>query len=153
MILDEPTSSLDPLIRNQVFSELRNVIDQGRTVLFSSHSLDEVETLCDEVIILRDGHIVEHQQIDLLKKKALRRIQIVFGSRPVELNGMPADLNIRKLEENVLTGAWTGQIQTLLGWISGYDVTDVTIERPDLNDLFISYYTSGKLEDEKEKRV
>lgn len=140
LILDEPTSSLDPLIRNEVFAELKNVTSDGRTVLFSSHSLDEVETLCDEVIILRDGHIVEHQQIDELKKRALRKIQIVFSSRPDELANMPAQLNVFEFKDTVLSGTWSGNINALLKWLHSFEIVDIMIGRPDLNDLFISYY-------------
>jgi ABC-2 type transport system ATP-binding protein len=142
LILDEPTSSLDPLIRNEVFAELRKVTEEGRTVLFSSHSLDEVEALCDEVIILRDGHIVEQQQVEVLKQRAMKRIQVVFGAGHIDLSAAPAELAVFSFEDNVLNGTWTGQIQLLLGWFSNHDVTDIIIERPDLNDLFISYYTS-----------
>ncbi len=141
LILDEPTSSLDPLIRNAVFDELRAVTRQGRTVLFSSHSLDEVETLCDEVIILRDGQIVEHQSIDLLKKKALRKIQIVFATENADLTAAPVELTVSSFKRRVLIGTWSGNIGELLHWLRGFNIVDLIIERPDLGDLFIRYYT------------
>lgn len=140
LILDEPTSSLDPLIRNQVFTELKNVTRDGRTVLFSSHSLDEVETLCDEVIILRQGQIVEHQPIDLLKQKALKRIQVVFRSTEIDLSHAPQALSVFSLVDRLLSGTWTGPVQPLLNWLRQHEVQDLIIERPDLNDLFIGYY-------------
>ena len=78
LILDEPTSALDPLVRTCVFDELRSVVQDGRTVLFSSHSLHEVDELCDEVIILRQGRIVEQQLIEVLRSRALRKVSITF---------------------------------------------------------------------------
>ena len=140
LILDEPTSSLDPLVRKAVFDELRAVCGSGRTVLFSSHSLDEVETLCDEVIILRDGQIVEHQSIDVLKKKALRKIQIVFAAENANWTVTPDELTVSSFEHRVLTGTWSGDISRLLHWLRGIEIADLIIERPDLNDLFIRYY-------------
>lgn len=142
LILDEPTSALDPLVRVAVFDELKKVTEQGRTVLFSSHSLDEVESLCDEVIILRSGRIVEQQKIDELKDRALRKIQIVF-SGSVGHAETPAELKVFDHSENRITGTWSGDIKPLLGWLETQEIEDVMIERPDLNDLFISYYSES----------
>ena len=70
LILDEPTNGLDPLIRRELYDELRTVVAEGRTVLFSSHTLSEVDELCEEVIILRGGRIVEHDRVDSLRRRA-----------------------------------------------------------------------------------
>ncbi len=151
LILDEPTSSMDPLVRQKVFAELRNVIDDGRSVLFSSHSLDEVEQLCDEVIILRDGQIVEHQQIDVLQKRALRRIEIVFQNGQSVPTNAPDGLQIVSRDGQSLKCTWSGDIRRLLKWIESFRIDDLIIERPDLNDLFITYYsdtTSARSADE-----
>ena len=147
LILDEPTSALDPLIRHKVFEELRQVGAEGRTVLFSSHSLEEVQSLCDEVVILREGRIVEHEEIEVLKKRALRRIQVVF---PAKIRSdqvtVPPELQRVAWKENVLCGTWSGQIHPLLEWFQSHQVVDVIIEPPDLNDLFISYYALSPTE-------
>ena len=140
LVLDEPTSALDPLIRGAVFDELQRVTRDGRTVLFSSHSLDEVESLCDEVIILRAGKVVEQQNIEALKDRALRKVSIVFAEPQQHLD-LPPNLKVFQNEPLVLTGTWSGEIKPLLQWIQLHMVIDVIIERPDLNDLFISYYT------------
>lgn len=140
LVLDEPTSALDPLIRKTVFDELRNVVDEGRTVLFSSHSLGEVEELCDEVIILRDGNIVEQRKIESLKNRALRRVRIEFPaveSVPVEF---PTQLNVLERNKRSVTGTWTGKSGELIQWVSTLDIEDLIIEKPDLSDLFLTYY-------------
>ena len=116
-------------------------------MLFSSHSLDEVETLCDEVIILRDGQIVEHQSIDVLKKKALRKIQIVFATENADLTVTPAELTVTSFERRILTGTWSGNVSELLHWLRGFNIVDLIIERPDLGDLFIRYYTGSLRKD------
>ncbi len=151
LILDEPTSALDPLVRNIVVEELRRVTCEGRTVLFSSHSLDEVEALCDEVIILRDGRIVEHQPIETLRHKALRRIHVVFAESASELTHPPAELTVMKTEGNVLDGTWSGTPGGLVDWLSQLELEDVIIEKPDLNDLFMSYYTRSATRSERQR--
>ena len=139
LILDEPTSALDPLVRVEVIQELRNVTKDGRTVLFSSHSLDEVESLCDEVIILRDGQIVEQQKIDILKGRALRKVKITFASDPNSIE-YPAGLKIFSTNNRMATCTWSGNIKPFLRWIENQEIVDLIIERTDLNDLFINYY-------------
>jgi ABC-2 type transport system ATP-binding protein len=139
LILDEPTSALDPLVRAIVFDELRNVVHAGRSVLFSSHSLSEVEELCDEIIILRSGKIVEQQKISHLKSKALRRVKIAFASPAAIPASLPASLYVRA-NDNVLVGTWTGKTTDLVEWLATQKIDDATIETPDLSDLFLTYY-------------
>ena len=141
LILDEPTSALDPLIRQSVFDELRNVVKEGRTVLFSSHSLNEVEELCDEVVILREGRVVEQESIDVLRQRAIKRIEITFKNSP-PIN-FPEPLQVISALDRVIQATWANGIDELLTWIRDLEIEDLIIERPDLNDLFITYYSGS----------
>ena len=59
LLLDEPSSGLDPIVRRDILAAvIRTIADEGRTVLFSSHLLDEVEQVADHVTIIREGTIV-----------------------------------------------------------------------------------------------
>lgn len=138
LILDEPTSALDPLVRRKVFDELKQVVAEGRSVLFSSHSLSEVEELCDEVIILRQGRIVEHQPIEVLKQRALRHVEIVFSGRPPV--SLPESLKLAEQKGRLYKFTWTGETAELVSWLNTQTLDDVIIARPDLNDLFMTYY-------------
>jgi ABC-2 type transport system ATP-binding protein len=139
LILDEPTTSLDPLVREVVYDELRRIAADGRTVLFSSHTLAEVEALCDEVAILRDGRLVEQERIEVLRERALRHVEVRF--RPDhELRPPPAGLRITQRSAGHLSGTWTGPMATLLEWLAGNGVEDATIAPPDMDDLFLAYY-------------
>ena len=74
VILDEPTSGLDPLMQDTLMLCLRELASAGHTVMFSSHTLREVETLCDRIAIVRDGQIVEDSTLSALKAQAPRQI-------------------------------------------------------------------------------
>jgi ABC-2 type transport system ATP-binding protein len=138
LILDEPTSALDPLVRQTLFEELRAVADAGRTVLFSSHTLSEVEALCDEVAILRQGRLVVQERVDTLRARALRRVEIVFeAGRPERL---PASMHVLQQRGQLLSATWAGPIPELLGWLGAQRVRDVVLAPPDLEDLFMAYY-------------
>ena len=69
LILDEPTSGLDPLGRMKVREIIQRLKNEGKTVLFSSHELGEVETICDRVAIINQGQLqVEGRVADLVAK-------------------------------------------------------------------------------------
>lgn len=67
LLLDEPSSGLDPVIRRDILAAIvRTTADEGRTVLFSSHLLDEVERLADRVAILHEGRVILDQPMETI---------------------------------------------------------------------------------------
>lgn len=142
LILDEPTTALDPLIRKTLYAELRGVVAEGRTVLFSSHTLAEVEELCDEVAILRDGRLIEQERIDVLRRRAVRRVEVRFGEGTPPPASLPDGLEVSEQTDSYLRGTWSGPVDRLLAWLGNRAVADVTIAPPDLDDLFLTYYGS-----------
>lgn len=99
LILDEPTSGLDP---NQII-EIRNVIKQqgqNKTVLFSSHILQEVEAICDRVIIINKGNIVaDDRLVNLQKGKGERHIVSVQFGETVSRSLLETLTDISRLQE------------------------------------------------------
>lgn len=102
LILDEPTSGLDP---NQII-EIREVIKQqgkDKTVLFSSHIMQEVEAICDRVIIINKGNLVADDKLSNLRKQSSSNIVKVSFEGNVEeslLHGLSAVKSVRKLSAN-----------------------------------------------------
>lgn len=102
LILDEPTSGLDP---NQII-EIREVIKQqgkNKTVLFSSHILQEVEAICDRVIIINKGSLVADDKLSDLRKASSSNIVKVSFKEAIDaqlLEKLPAATNIRKTDTN-----------------------------------------------------
>jgi ABC-2 type transport system ATP-binding protein len=146
LILDEPTVALDPLIRQELYAELRQAAAQGRTVLFSSHTLAEVEELCDEVGILRNGRLIEQERMDVLRARALRHVEVRFDVAARSSPPPPPPEGLRVLEQSAahLRGTWSGPVERLLAWLAACSVADVTIAPPELDELFLAYYAAGK---------
>jgi ABC-2 type transport system ATP-binding protein len=140
LILDEPTVSLDPLMREVLYAELRAVVADGRTVVFSSHTLAEVDALCDEVAILRDGRLIEHERIAVLRQRALRRVELRLRAGGGLAEPLPDGLRVLQRSDAQLSATWTGPADRLLAWLARCPVQDVTIAPPDLEDLFLAYY-------------
>jgi ABC-2 type transport system ATP-binding protein len=90
LVLDEPSSGLDPVVRRDILGAIiRTIADEGRTVLFSSHLLDEVERVADRVAIIHQGRIMLTAAMDELKDTH-RRVTLRFGEsldRPPSLVG------------------------------------------------------------------
>lgn len=79
LVLDEPSSGLDPVVRRDILGAIiRTIADEGRTVLFSSHLLDEVERVADRVAIIHQGKILLTASMDEIKETH-RRITLRFG--------------------------------------------------------------------------
>src|SRR5437660_6928931 len=91
LLLDEPSSGLDPIVRRDILGAIvRTIADEGRTVLFSSHLLDEVERISDRVAMLKEGRILFTGDMDEIKQTH-HRLTLRFGDerqQPPPLNGV-----------------------------------------------------------------
>jgi ABC-2 type transport system ATP-binding protein len=142
IILDEPTTALDPLVRQTLYELLREAQGAGRTVLFSSHTLSEVAELCDRVAILRDGLLIEQDRIATLRERAVRHVEVRFRAGTARPPA-PAGLRCATREDERLSATWVGTVQPLLAWLATCAVEDVTIGAPNLEDLFLAYYSTA----------
>ncbi len=140
LILDEPSSGLDPLMQQVLHREFRDIVADGRTVLFSSHSLPEAEQLCKRVVILRQGRLVASESIAELRRRAGHRVNLRFSQDVAELPPAPEGLSIDRTTPHGVRGRWRGEVGALMQWLTGLPLKDVTIEPADLEDLFIDYY-------------
>ena len=80
LVLDEPSSGLDPLVRRDILlAVIETVVQDGRTVVFSSHLLDEVERVADQVAILQGGRVIQNELLDHLKAR-YQRVVLSFDA-------------------------------------------------------------------------
>jgi len=149
LILDEPTVALDPLVRQTLYAELRAVAAEGRTVLFSSHTLSEVEGLCDRVAIIRAGRLVEEAAISDLAARALRRVEFRLRDAPSATLRVPPGLTVTHTGDHTMTASWAGPTDRLIAWLATLDLSDVTITAPRLEDLFATYYREAQTDDQE----
>jgi ABC-2 type transport system ATP-binding protein len=140
LILDEPTSGLDPLIQNHLFDILNEQNEKGATIFFSSHVLSDVEKFCHRVAFIKDGRIVNENDINSLKEKLLSRItyRLKEGADDIILQ-TPGVISIEK-NKNVTSFLYRGEMSLLLKELSQLPVENITITEPDLEEVFIHYY-------------
>ncbi|MCY6483091.1 ABC transporter ATP-binding protein [Clostridium aestuarii] len=141
IILDEPTSGLDPLIQQNFFNLLEQEKKKGVTILFSSHILSEVQKLCDRVAIIKDGKIVNVENISSLKENSYKKFKIEIPSKPAEnyfnINGV----NNLEVKDNIINFIFKGNLNSIMNKISNIKVSNIWINDPDLEEIFMHYYS------------
>ncbi len=143
LVLDEPTSGLDPLMQDQLLQELRRVAATGGTVFFSSHTLSEVEALCDHVAIVKEGAIVADEPLGQLRARAGHQVSITWREGS-PIPPPPANLKLSNSANGHWHGMLEGPVQPFLDWLAGKPVADISIARPDLESLFRRFYEEGR---------
>jgi ABC-2 type transport system ATP-binding protein len=139
LFLDEPTAGLDPLMQRKFFDLIRQENARGVTVFFSSHILGEVQRLCTRVGIIREGKMVEISNIRTLQQNNYKKLGITADGLTRASFDMPGVTNLQG-ENGTVRFFFKGDINTVLGKISGVPVTDITIEEPTLEEIFMHYY-------------
>ena len=148
-ILDEPTGGLDPLMQREFFSILREYNEKGMTVFLSSHVLSEIQRYCTRAAIIREGRIIASGSVEELSRTNARRVSVRGRFDLSSLAGASAGhgrtvqiRDVQELEDGV-SFLFDGEINLLLSALAAHPVQDVSISEPDLEEIFLHYYTDG----------
>ena len=141
LILDEPTTGLDPLMQSVFFDLLRSENKKGMTIFFSSHILSEVQILCKRVAIIKEGKIIKMEDIENLRKKQLKKVSIEFEDQVNAMSfNIPGIENVISGSGNILSFMYSGNINELTGFLSVKKINNLMIEEPSLDEIFLHYY-------------
>ena len=142
LIMDEPSSGLDPLVQREFQALLREVITNGSTVFLSSHTLSEVQRVADRVGIIRHGKLIALEAVASLRSKGIRKVELFFDS-PVDASvfePLPGVGDVA-VQNHHVTLSFSGQMQTLLRVITDrYTLLDISTQEADLEEIFLTYY-------------
>ncbi len=140
LILDEPTTNLDPTVRGAVIEIVAEAREQGRTVIFSSHVLSEVEEVCDRVVILRDGRLVHTQDISSLRRCHRIRAAIT-GAPPRPPLELKDQLSVRSPATGQIEIDTYGELGPLLGWLATLPLNEIRIEPIGLRAVYDRFHS------------
>ena len=144
LLLDEPTTGLDPVLRQEFFQVIRELTATGTTVIISSHILTELEARTDLAAIMREGHLVAYGDLDTLRRKAglpvtirargdakaiAHRLNGAFA-RTILMDGRSIDIDCPATQKMAL-------LRTLASF--GDVCVDLEICPPSLDDLYLHY--------------
>jgi ABC-2 type transport system ATP-binding protein len=139
VILDEPTGALDPTVRAEVLAVVREARGAGRTVLFSSHVMSEVEEVCDRVAILRGGELVHLQNILELRRQHRIRARLV-GPLPPLPAALLDQLDVAIGNDGAISITTPGELSPLLAWLATLPLAEVQIEPVGLRAIYDRFH-------------
>jgi ABC-2 type transport system ATP-binding protein len=148
LILDEPTTGLDPLMQELTMKIVRELAAEGTTVFFSSHLLPEAEEVCHRACILRTGELVKIFNVAEERRAAPQRARAVFA-HPVAAEEFSsiAGVTVVSAGDSTLDFRVQGGIDALIKHLSAFEVRAFEARQATLEDLFLAYYDEAHAED------
>ncbi|MFW6448799.1 MAG: ABC transporter ATP-binding protein [Halobacteriota archaeon] len=140
VIMDEPSSGLDPLKQDRLHRFLEGERREGKTIFFSSHVLSEVQRVCDRVAMIRDAEIVEIADVESLLRRGGKEVGVQFA-QPIDAERfVTEDMHDVEVVDRVVRFTYTGDPNGLVEHLAAFDLKDVSIGDPQLDDIFKHYY-------------
>ncbi len=140
IILDEPTSGLDPLMQQKFFDLIAQENKKGATIFFSSHILSEVQKMCSRVAFIKEGKIIKTEKMSSLQENSYKRFSIEskygINKEVFNINGVSSF----EIKNNTAHFIFKGNINTIMRKISEIELRNISIEEPDLEEIFMHYY-------------
>jgi ABC-2 type transport system ATP-binding protein len=146
VFLDEPTTGLDPQVRVEIHNLLEELKNEHRTILMTTHYIEEAERLCDRVAIVDEGRIIALDTPARLQQQSKNASSIVVTcatafpeTRPVWVEATQSEINSTGKTLTVHSRRPAATLVDLVKWIDqhGMELTDVSLKQPSLEDVFI----------------
>jgi ABC-2 type transport system ATP-binding protein len=138
LLLDEPSSGLDPVVRRDILEAIiRTAADEGRTVLFSSHLLDEVERVADDIAMIFNGRLALTGQLDEVKESHHRLI-LKFDAPQSSPPKVPGVLSIHGGGQE-WTAICNGKREMAIAGVARLGGRLVADESPTLDEIFVAW--------------
>lgn len=120
-IFDEPTSGLNPLMQTAFFELIEEYVKEGATCMLSTHVLSEIKRYCKNVAIMKEGTLQRIDAVSNLTKTNTKKVYLVRDGR----------------QESFL---YDGNLNDFIRELAGHDITDIRIEEPSLDEIFMHFY-------------
>lgn len=138
MILDEPTANLDPTVRGRVIELVAQARTAGRTVIFSSHVLSEIEDVCDRVAILRAGELVHSAPMSEIKLQHRIRARL-SGPMPAIPDALRSLVSIEHFGDHVQIDT-PSELSSVLKWLSEAQLVGMQVQPIGLRSVYDRFH-------------
>jgi ABC-2 type transport system ATP-binding protein len=141
LMLDEPTTGLDPLMQEEFLAVIREYRERGGTAFLSSHDLDEVERVCDRVAIIREGRLAAVEKVADLRGRAYHHVSIEFDA-PVDGGEFARIAGVSELEVDGPRVSFkaSGALDPVVKAAARHTVLDMELTEPTLEEIFLTFY-------------
>ncbi len=142
LILDEPTTGLDPLMQAAFYDSIVEAKQRGAAVLMSSHNLAEAQRICDRVGIIKHGKLIREQRIDAFTalSKPVFRITLADPNEIEKLNKAQHLTFVSQADKNTLLMKPTGSVSAALSSLGHYNISGFSSQTADLEEEFMEFY-------------
>lgn len=143
LILDEPSSGLDPLMQ-EVFYDLVDVAkSRGAAIFMSSHILSEVQKICDRVGIIRDGELIAERNIADMERDAAHTLEVTFADKtPVKELERLKGVKVTSHDDHHAIVHVQGGLPPILAVLAKHTVVQLEARQLDLEELFMQFYSN-----------
>lgn len=137
IFLDEPTTGLDPQARRSFWTLIDSIKKQGKTIILTTHYMDEAEKLCDELLIIDNGRIIDHGSPQQLLNRHFNFKRLLLDKADFTLPDGAIEENIIDAGEKVCIQ--TDSVERTIGKLleKQVDLSSLTVVKPNLEDLFL----------------
>jgi beta-exotoxin I transport system ATP-binding protein len=141
LMLDEPTTGLDPLMQEEFLAVIIEYRDRGGTVFLSSHDLDEVERVCDRVAIIREGRLAAVERVAELRGRSYHHVSIEFDSAVdgATFRRIPGISHLQ-VEGCRVSFKISGPLDPVVKAAARHTVLDMELTEPTLEEIFLTFY-------------
>ena len=140
IFLDEPTTGFDPSARRQAWGVIENLASLGKTILLTTHYMDEAQNLADQVAVIASGKIVARGTPDTIGGRAQAKTEIRFAAAGVALDDLPLrPVRTVGATVEIRSDLPTQDLHTLTSWAvaRGIELEGLTVTRPSLEDVYL----------------
>lgn len=142
LILDDPVSGLDPIVRREFLEQIIELLQhEGRTVLFSSHILDEVERIADHILVLNQGKLLANQSLDSLKT-SMKRVKMSFDSEAPKVS-LPDALTVKQ-NGHFVSATFRSLSHERISELKHYRPKQFETEDLNLSEIFVELVKGNK---------
>lgn len=140
LILDEPTTGLDPLMQTKFVDLIKKEKAKGKTILMSSHIFEEIENTCERIVMIKDGRLVADENINAMRNKMNKHYEISFSNMEDAIHFQELYSSNSYRKNNVVYLLSNQNINHLIRELGKFNIEDINARHQPLEEVFMKYY-------------
>lgn len=140
LILDEPTTGLDPIMQTKFVDLLKKEKSKGKTILMSSHIFEEIENTCDRIVMIKDGRLAADKNLKTIRNKMNKHYEISFSNMEDAVCFQKLHSSNSTRKDNVVHLFSNENVNCLIHELGKFNIKDINARYQTLEEVFLKYY-------------